>query len=737
MTALARLLEALAVLAVRRPVRVLLVAVAAALLSVGWAVPHLDLRTSNLDLVDPDLPPVRSFREVARELGTPNVLVVVLEAGDPARLRQAVDRLEPRLAAVPGVRSVVGRLPLAPGLPAGLDPYLTSRDGGLAFLFVQPEDDESRAETIGPMVAGVREVLAAAGLDADGVEIGLTGLPQYAVDDREAVARDLRLLSPVSFLLVLALFAGAFAALRRPLAAMAALAVTVAVTLGIAALWPGHLTLLSAFFGSILFGLGVDFGIHLVDRIEETRAEGGSPGEAAAVVRAVSQLAPALATAALTTATAFFTLTVSGFRGFAELGWIAGVGVLVALVATVTVLPAILVLVPPRPGSRRPRRVGRVGRLLVRLQSPGLAVALVVLALAAPLFLRPRFDSDYLNLQPRGSEAVRWEREMVERSAYSPQAAVFLAGSQGEAAELVDRLRADETVGEIQWAGAVPAAVLGPALAARFVTAQGRYAVYAHPRGDVWDPAVRDVFLDRMVALDPEVTGMPILGRFMIERSRTALGRAGFLSALAVFLCVWADLRDLRLALLALLPTALGMAGLSALMGLFGVAFNPLSVLALPVVIGIAVDDGVHLAHRFRAEGGDVARVLRGTGRSVVLTSLTSLAAFGTLAAASHRGLASFALVLSFGVASALAASVLVLPQALARLAPGRAAGAVRPPGGGGGREPARPEPEARERDPAPLRRARGRGSAPASAPAPEPTAAPAGPARPVPRPPP
>lgn len=676
MRRLARGLEALARLAVRRPGRVLAGAVAVAALSLAWAVPHLELLTSNLDLVDPDLPEVRRFRDLAREFGTPNLLVVVLAGEEPPVLRGAVDRLAPRLAAVAGVRSVLGRLPLPPGLPIAVDPYLTSRDGGLYFLFVQPEDTESRAETIGPLVAEVRRTLAAAGLAGQGVRVGLTGLPQYAVDDREAVERDLRILSPVSFLLVFALFAGAFATLRRPLAAMVALALAVATTLGIAAIWPGHLTLLSAFFGSILFGLGVDFGIHLVERIEEVRAEAAGdrpPSEEEVVVRAVGRLAPALATSAVTTATAFLTLGLSGFRGFAELGWVAGIGVLVALVACVTVLPALLVVLAPRRSARQAsgtRGRERIGRFLVRAQSPRLALALAIAMAAAPLALRPGFDSDYLNLQPRGSEAVRWERQMVARSAYSPQAAVFVAGSRAEAAELVDRLAADETVGEVQWAGSAPFAAPGTSLRARFVGSAGRHAVYAHPRGDVWDPAVRDAFLDRMQVLDPAVTGMPVLGRFMIGRSRRALERSGWLAAVAVLAWVVADLRDLRLALLALLPTALGMASLLAAMALLGVAFNPLSVLALPVVIGIAVDDGVHLAHRFRAEGGNVERMLRGTGRAVVLTSATSLAAFGTLAAASHRGLASFALVLTLGVASALAASTLVLPQALSWLAP-------------------------------------------------------------------
>jgi len=126
-----------------------------------------------------------------------------------------------------------------------------------------------------------------------------------------------------------------------------------------------------------------------------------------------------------------------------------------------------------------------------------------------------------------------------------------------------------------------------------------------------------------------------------------------------------ATLAEYRLALLATLPTLLGAGGMVALMALFRVSFNPLDVMALPLVLGIAVDDGVHIVHRFLAEGGDVSATLRGTGRSVVLTSLTSLAAFGVLAFARHRGLASFGAAAGLGVAASLVLSVLVLPQAL------------------------------------------------------------------------
>jgi predicted RND superfamily exporter protein len=129
---------------------------------------------------------------------------------------------------------------------------------------------------------------------------------------------------------------------------------------------------------------------------------------------------------------------------------------------------------------------------------------------------------------------------------------------------------------------------------------------------------------------------------------------------------VYADFRRWRWTALALLPTLLTAAALPAGLKLLGVSFNPLNVVALPVVLGIAVDDGVHLVHRYLRERGDLRATLAGAGRSIVLTSATTVAAFGALAFARHRGLASFGLAIGLGVTLALLLSVLVLPPVLA-----------------------------------------------------------------------
>jgi predicted RND superfamily exporter protein len=193
----------------------------------------------------------------------------------------------------------------------------------------------------------------------------------------------------------------------------------------------------------------------------------------------------------------------------------------------------------------------------------------------------------------------------------------------------------------------------------------GRLAVYAYPNGNVWDPAFEARFLGQMRAVDPQVTGMPVLGRFMIDLSQRALRITALASALLVVLLVVIDLRSPRWSLLAMVPTVLGLAATLGAMRLLGIPFNPLNVMALPVVLGAAVDAGVHIVHRFRQEDGDLFRTLAGTGRAVLLCELTTIVGFATLAFTTHRGLASFGITLTLGITFALVFSLFVLPPLL------------------------------------------------------------------------
>jgi predicted RND superfamily exporter protein len=105
---------------------------------------------------------------------------------------------------------------------------------------------------------------------------------------------------------------------------------------------------------------------------------------------------------------------------------------------------------------------------------------------------------------------------------------------------------------------------------------------------------------------------------------------------------------------------------MSLLMGfmtLFQVDFNFLNIMVLPMIIGIGIDDGVHFTNTFRHP--DFHSPLRGlfqTGRAVVLTSLTTIAGFGSIILSHYPGLKSMGIVAVIGIAGCLFGSIILLP---------------------------------------------------------------------------
>ena len=133
--------------------------------------------------------------------------------------------------------------------------------------------------------------------------------------------------------------------LRMPIMALTIgvpLLMSLSWTFGLAYLTFGQLNLMTSTLGLVLFGLGIDFGIHFYARYSEERASGLSIIDAAE--RTFASTGQAITIGAMTTALALFVLVLADFRGFSQFGFIAGAGILFALVAMLFVMPALLSL---------------------------------------------------------------------------------------------------------------------------------------------------------------------------------------------------------------------------------------------------------------------------------------------------------------------------------------------------------------------------------------------------------
>jgi len=176
------------------------------------------------------------------------------------------------------------------------------------------------------------------------------------------------------------------------------------------------LNLMTSTLGLVLFGLGIDYGIHFYARYAEERAEGRGVAEAAEIT--FLSTGQAITIGALTTAVSLYVLMIADFKGFSEFGFIAGSGILFALVAMLVVMPALLSLAERfrllnlEAGHAAPvHQVGR-GRFPAARGVVLASVAAVVLAL---LFLpRVSFEWDFGKLEPR-YEDYKARQDYVER----------------------------------------------------------------------------------------------------------------------------------------------------------------------------------------------------------------------------------------------------------------------------------------------------------------------------------
>jgi len=238
----------------------------------------------------------------------------------------------------------------------------------------------------------------------------------FALEDEANTKRDVKITMLGSIFALLILMSYAYRRPRLVLIIGLPLFIGGVWTLGFTGLFLGRLNMISLGFGAILFGLGMDFSIHLLNRLLDLFEEGIEP--AAALDTGLAETGAAIIGSGLTTAAAFFSLVVCGLPGLKELGIITGLGVLATMIAVIFTLPALIALVCRRhdgtslPDAWLPRRRPAFGApALARLVTcrPGLTL-IAVTALTIVLFLLPgeaiRLDLDLRNLRPAGSEAA-------------------------------------------------------------------------------------------------------------------------------------------------------------------------------------------------------------------------------------------------------------------------------------------------------------------------------------------
>jgi hopanoid biosynthesis associated RND transporter like protein HpnN len=336
----------------------------------------------------------------------------------------------------------------AEGAPAVLSwrRTLDGEDGSGAvreIVLAEPRLDHT---TLAPGRAAIERLRALArevGIDED--RLLLTGDAVIGEEELQSVRSNALIAAGLTAVGVTVLLIVGLRSFRLIAATLVTLAIGLVITAALALLMVGQLNLLSVTFAVLFVGLGVDFGIHLVLRFRESLIERREHPIAAAV----QGVAGALTLAALCAMTGFLSFVPTDYRGLAELGLISAAGMVVALVTSLTVLPALLALLAPRP-----ERAGAIARSASerRFQLPPRTVLLgtALLALAAlPALPDLAFDFNPLNLKDPESESVRTFHILADDPATSPYVVDVLAADFRAAREVAKRLEEVPEVGTV------------------------------------------------------------------------------------------------------------------------------------------------------------------------------------------------------------------------------------------------------------------------------------------------
>ena len=491
----------------------------------------------------------------------------------------------------------------------------------------------------------------------------------------------------------------------------------------------GNLNQITVGLFAILFGLGIDFGIHIFARYREARRRGLDVEKA--LSETVCHTGSALTTTAVTTAVAFYSLLATDFKGFSDFGFIVGTGILFSLVGMVVICPAFIVV------SERLRLLrfnrGTVPSHLLRrgrYPLPWATIALSLVATAFSLFHVSdlEFEYDFSKLKPaKREDQGRPSQSLPETLREDQSPAIVLTESYAEAQEVVETVRrikaANGDSSTIRSVKSVYSAL--PKNQSEKLALIGRIKGLVDDADGLLDEQQRgrvdslrpylEVSRLSLEDLPEEVTKKfsgkngELLNFVMINASvplkdgRKALafarevnridtpsgqtyypssahiifadmlevmladGRVAIvLTLLVVTLVLLIDLRNLVDTLLVLTPLLTALIWVTGFMYLFNIRLNLYNIVAFPTLIGMGIDNGVHIFHRYRELGAVSLRlVLRTTGMALFATSLTTMVAFSGLVPANHPALSSIGILSLIGLFCCFVTSVTLLPALL------------------------------------------------------------------------
>ncbi len=603
-----------------------------------------------------------------------------------------------------------------------------SPDGRMLLIVIHPEGITSNISFAKKIYNELQSVVEEFNNDLgdNSVTINIGGTYKNRLNEYNTILSDLSNGTMLGVSIILILLLIYFKRISLIICVLIPLIMSESWTFALTVLSIGNLNLISAFLIIILFGLGIDFGIHLINRYMLTRREGTNHFNA--LKTAIRTSGRASLTSGLTVIVSFYMLTFSDFLGFRDFGFIAGTGILLAYMAYMILTPALLTvandlthgfgiknntitIVNTNNDSRSKDSIALV------------TIGIVLFTIVSIMMLKNvKFEYDFRNLRSQISTTREFNKKMRNVFTTARDPAVVVVKNAQEALKIKELIKSkgllDDTsiVEDVKSINDIIPANQNEKIAVikdikallernkNSMSAEQKSAIekmkyllvtepvtekdipedilklfygnrtidgqlmYIYQRNSLLDLHNAEAFANAVGTLNVDnKTFYSVSEPLVYVELINLLKRDSIIAIIAAFVIiagiVFSDFGKVRSMLTILSPLCIGIIWMLGIMGIFSLKLNIFNMVILPSILGLGVDAAVHIYHRFHSDSNSpISKLLIETGGPNFLCTLINLVGFGGIITANHPGLRSIGELAIIGMSTCLVASLTILP---------------------------------------------------------------------------
>jgi hydrophobe/amphiphile efflux-3 (HAE3) family protein len=505
----------------------------------------------------------------------------------------------------------------------------------------------------------------------------------------------------ITILLVLAIVILFFGSLKLPALAMYPLILGAMMATASAYLIYGSLNMFSVSFALLLLGLGIDFAVHLIARYQEERQSGASLE--AAIHTSIKSTGSSIVMGAATTAFAFGAFAFAKFKAFEQMGIISAIGLMSLCIVMLILMPVLIGLSDKNYKEKRTSKVGFKWLKVItefQLKRPWIVMSIILITIVAlyPGVVHTKVESDMNAIYPKDLPSLKWAEVVQEAYNYDIDTLSVYVDDISQLESLVD-LGSREDISRIESiqdylpenmerkvdiVTKLDIMLQGKGLnlfnaydirtmeiddfpesvKANYIGSEGKIRVEIIPAFNIYDRESYDILVNAIVKETGRLpVGMPTIMNEVTLLVKKDMTLISILCFALVFVISWVAFRRLRLALLTTMPLGITIYTTLGLLPLLGVEINVFSIAAFPLIIGIGIDSGIHLIHRLNEVSGlTIPEKVMATGKAIILTGLTTIIGFGSLANIHHPGMANLGLTVAIGMTISMIFTLVFIP---------------------------------------------------------------------------